>query len=180
MNDDLATLVAATQQGDRLAYAALLRDVMPLLRDVLRRRLRFASTADRDDVMQEVLLSMHKALGTYDPQRPFIPWLTAIVRNRIVDRARRYSRVSAIEVVVDDWASVDTVEGCDRTKTEYFNLEALWRAMSRLPRAQRIAIELLRIRQLPVREAASIAGVSAGALRVSVHRAVKKLRSSLN
>ena len=52
--------------------------------------------------------------------------------------------------------------------------------MSRLPAGQRTAIELLKIRELSSEEAAGQTGMSSVALRVSVHRAIKTLRVSLN
>src|SRR5271166_6039424 len=98
---ELSALMRAAQHGDRTAYARLLREIIPLLQGLLRARLRFLQAADRDDLMQDVLLSMHKAMTTYDPQREFVPWLMAIARNKMVDRARRCARSIANEVLVD-------------------------------------------------------------------------------
>lgn len=52
--------------------------------------------------MQDVLLSLHAVRATYDPQRPFMPWLLAILRNRLVDGARRHGRTATHEVRVED------------------------------------------------------------------------------
>lgn len=179
-DERLAALMRAAQRGDELAYAALLREVMPLLRGLLGSRLRFAPAADRDDVMQEVLLSMHRALATYDADRSFVPWLTAIVRNRIVDRARRHIRLSAYEVLVDDWALLGPLEGLAETGNDYLDRKALQGAINSLPQGQRRAFELLRLRELSVEEAAGALGISTGALRVSLHRAIKNLRKLLH
>jgi RNA polymerase sigma-70 factor (ECF subfamily) len=51
--------------------------------------------------LQDVLLSLHAVRATYDPSRPFMPWVFAIVGNRLVDGARRYVRSSGREVHVD-------------------------------------------------------------------------------
>jgi RNA polymerase sigma factor (sigma-70 family) len=179
-DENFAALMLAAQRGDESAYASLLREVMPLLRRLLRSRLRFAPAADRDDLMQEVLLSMHKALATYDAGRPFLPWLTAIVRNRIVDRARRHTRLSANEVLVGDWASLGPLEGLAQMENEYLDQETLKRAINSLPKGQQMAFELLRLRELSLEEAANALGISAGAVRVSIHRAVKNLRKLLS
>ena len=45
----------------------------------VRRRLR--DQADADDICQEALLAIFKSRHTYQPARPFEPWLFAIVRN---------------------------------------------------------------------------------------------------
>lgn len=51
--------------------------------------------------MQDALLSLHAVGATYDPQRPFLPWLFGIVQNRIADGARRYARRTAHEVAAE-------------------------------------------------------------------------------
>ena len=91
----------AAQCGDRAAYVQLVRKITPLLQRVLRIRHGFLQAADRDDLMQDVLLSLHRAMATYDSRREFVPWLMAIVRNKVVDRARRFARSTANEILVD-------------------------------------------------------------------------------
>jgi RNA polymerase sigma-70 factor (ECF subfamily) len=166
----------AAQAGDWTAYTRLVREIMPLLRA----RLRFLQAADRDDLMQEVLLSLHRAMATYDPRREFVPWLMAIARNKMVDRVRLRARSSANELPVDDLAAIGPVERFAPSGESYGDPEALRQALSRLPAGQRAAIELLKIRELSSKEAAAETGMSSVALRVSVHRAIKTLRVSLN
>src|SRR5271166_3070441 len=108
---ELSALMRAAQHGDRAAYARLVREIMPVLQRLLRARLRFLQAADRDDLMQDVLLSLHRAMATYDPRREFVPWLVAIARNKMVDRARRCARSIANEVLVDDLDAIDAGEG---------------------------------------------------------------------
>src|SRR6266404_5971959 len=75
------------QRGDREAYRALLTDIAsPLLR-FLRRRI--ADPHELEDVYQDTLMALHRARHTYDPSRPFEPWLFAIARH--VARRRRWS-----------------------------------------------------------------------------------------
>ena len=57
--------------------------------------------------------------------------------------------------------------------------EALRRAVTLLPPRQREAIELVKLRELSLKEAADLSGMSTGALKLSVHRGIKSLRSSL-
>ena len=178
-NGELSALMRAAQHGDQAAYTRLVREIMPLLQRLLRARLWFLQAADRDDLMQDVLLSLHRAMTTYDPQREFVPWLMAIARNKMVDRARRCARSIANEVLVDDLDAIDAGEGFAPCAESYGDPEALRQAVSRLPAGQSAAIELLKIRQLSSKEAAGATGMSSVALRVSVHRAIKTLRVSL-
>jgi hypothetical protein len=59
--------------GDASAYAALLGEVAALAREMVRRRFGFLQPQDVEDLVQDVLLSVHAARSTYDPGRPFLP-----------------------------------------------------------------------------------------------------------
>jgi RNA polymerase sigma-70 factor (ECF subfamily) len=167
------------QSGDRAAYTRLVRRIMPLLQRALRIRHGFLQAADRDDLVQDVLLSLHRAIATYDSRREFIPWLMAIARNKMADRARRFARSSANEILVDDLAETSAAAPSAPDYATLGDLDALRRAISCLSEGQRAAIELVKMRELTSQEAARVMGTTPGALRVSVHRAVKTLRASL-
>src|SRR5258708_26840162 len=97
----LAGLMRSAQDGDHSAYVLLLEEVTPLLRQTIRRRRNFLQAADVEYLVQDILLSLHAVRATYDPGRPFLPWLLAIPRNRMADGARRYVRRLANEVAVE-------------------------------------------------------------------------------
>ena len=61
----------------------------------------------------------------------------------------------------------------------YYAVDAVQKAISKLPAGQRSAIELLKLREMSLPEAAAVSGMSIGALKASVHRAVRTLRVSL-
>jgi RNA polymerase sigma-70 factor (ECF subfamily) len=176
-DSERAALMAAAQAGDRESYRRLLRDVAGILRRSLRRRLPFLPAADIEDLVQDVLLSVHAVRATFDPSRPFLPWLMAIARNRVADHARRHQRRSA-EVAVDTYPETS---GADDTNTdsEFGDAEALRQAVSALPQGQRVAIELLKLRELSLKEAAAASGMSIAALKVATHRATRALRLML-
>ena len=144
----------AAQRGDQAAYTRLVRKVMPLLQRVLRTRQRFLQSADRDDLMQEVLLSLHRAMATYDPGREFVPWLMAIARNKMADHARRFARSTANEVLVDDLDEIDAAEPHGSERETCGDPEALREAIGRLSVRQRKAIELVKMHELSAEEAA--------------------------
>src|SRR5262245_17153975 len=98
---ELCSLMQCAQDGDYMAYASLLKEVVPIVKRVLQSRMGFLSLADREDIVQDILLSLHAARATYDSERAFTPWLMTIIHNRTVDHARRYSRRSGNEVLVD-------------------------------------------------------------------------------
>ena len=171
-------LMRATQAGDSAAYAKLLKKITPRLQQTVRGQRRFLDTADIEDIVQEILLSVHAVRATYDPRRPFMPWLMAIARNRLADSGRRHMRQHAHEVQVDDLP----VTFCDDETNivdAYGDPEALHRAIKTLPSGQREAVEMLKLREMSLKEAASTSGTSTGALKVSMHRALTTLRKVL-
>lgn len=177
-NDSLGELMRAAQQGDRAAYAALLRALTPRIRQIVRRQRGFAGTAEVEDLVQDVLLSLHTVRATYDPSRPFLPWLLAIVRNRLVDGARRYARIARQEIHFDEDVTYFETETNDNSG-EMDDAAALHQAVRALPEGQRLAIELLKLKQLSLKEAAVVSGTSVGALKVATHRAMATLRRTL-
>jgi RNA polymerase sigma factor (sigma-70 family) len=175
----LARLMRSAQGGDRSAYAALLGDVAPLVRQTVRRRFGFLQPQDVEDLVQDVLLSVHAARATYDPARPFLPWLMAIARNRMADGARRYARRAANEAVSDRLPETFPAEKANMLLDRYGDAEALAQAMADLPPGQRQAIELLKLREMSLKEASAVSGTSVGALKVAVHRGIAALRKAL-
>lgn len=165
-----AQLMARVQAGDREAYRALLDDLRPLVTAFAARHTRDAAAAD--DLYQEVLLALHRARHTYDPARPFEPWLFGIARHVAADHARRQARRGRWEVVVDE---VPDVAGA----SEGGGMRALEQALAALPPAQREAVELLRLEGLSLEQAAARTGATPGALKVRVHRAYRMLRRLL-
>jgi RNA polymerase sigma factor (sigma-70 family) len=178
-DEPLDVLMREAQAGDTRAYAQLLKEIAPRLRSFLRGQRRFLGEEDIEDLLQDVLLSLHAVRATYDPGRPFMPWLMAIARNRLADSGRRYARRSAHEVQVDE-LPVTVFDGAADIDAEiYGNPEELRKAIQALPRGQRQAIEMLKLREMSLKEASAASGTSAGALKVSVSRAMGALRKAL-
>lgn len=178
--DALGVLMRAAQRGDAKAYTELLKTITPRIRRIVMRERGFAGLAGVDDLVQDVLLSVHAVRATYDAARPFEPWLLAIVRNRLVDGARRYARTAAREVNWDheDDVTFGAAEANEET-AELGDAKVLRDAVQALPDGQREAIELLKLEELSLKEAAAVSGTSVGALKVATHRALLALRRTL-
>lgn len=166
--------MAAAQDGDKAAYARLLADVTPFVRVLARRR---CADPDRaEDVVQEVLLTLHRVRHTYDPARPFTPWLAAIAGRRSIDALRRRVRLAAHEAhdpyAYETFADV----GANKEMEAGDAAQALAGLIASLPPGQREALELVKLKELSLLEASQISGQSVAALKVGVHRAIKALR----
>jgi RNA polymerase sigma-70 factor (ECF subfamily) len=168
--------MARGQAGDQHAYATLLREMTPVLRGIVRRSA--GRPADTEDVVQDILLTVHRIRQTYDPTRPFGPWLMAIAHRRVVDRLRREGRISRHEVVMDLTAE-DLPAASSQASEPAADYSDLHRAIGTLSAGQRRAVELLKLKELSLKEAAAVSGMSIAALKVAGHRAYKALRAAL-
>jgi RNA polymerase sigma-70 factor (ECF subfamily) len=170
---DWSRLMARAQDGDRRAYRLLLEDMTPYLRTLAVRCLKEPS--DAEDVVQDVLLTVHAVRHTYDRARPYGPWLAAIARRRIIDRLRREARAKLREVVLaaEPLSEPPNPQHCDQEAARARELRA---AIDALPPDQREAIDLLKLKELSLKEASSMTGRSVAALKVATHRAMKRLR----
>jgi RNA polymerase sigma-70 factor (ECF subfamily) len=177
--DSLGELMRAAQQGDGASYLELLRAITPRIRGIIGRQRGFVGIAEVEDLVQDVLLSVHTVRATYDPARPFVPWLLAIVRNRLVDGARRYARIARREIHVDEEDVTFLAPATNDDIGEPGDAATLHQAVRALPEGQRQAIELLKLKGLSLREAAKVSGASVGALKVATHRAMATLRRTL-
>jgi RNA polymerase sigma-70 factor (ECF subfamily) len=172
-------LMLAAQRGDGRAYARLLKELTPLLRSAVRRRRPFLDAADVEDLVQESLISLHAARATYDARRPFLPWLLALLGNRMADAARRHARRANHEVNADDFErAFEAVPDRDHAES-YRDPQLLAQAIRELPEGQRTAVELLKLQELSLENASALTGTSVGALKTAMHRALVSLRGRL-
>jgi len=173
---DWTIFMARAQGGDRDAYRRLLDSVTPYLRSLAARS--FYGRADIEDAVQDVLLTVHAIRHTYDPDRPFGPWVTAIANRRIVDCMRRHGRTrgreTSLEAEHETFAAPET-----NLQERASDGRVLREAVAELSPGQRDAIRLLKLEGLSLKEAAAASGMSVAALKVATHRALKSLRKKL-
>jgi RNA polymerase sigma-70 factor (ECF subfamily) len=169
-----AALMRAAQQGDGAAYERLLRGIAPFLRSLARRYCR--EPQRQEDVVQDVLLTVHRVRHTWDPARPFSPWLAAIAARRAIDLLRREARIARHEHSDEEaWVtfadpSANNDQGAERSFADIAPL------LASLPQRQREALEALKLRGQSLLQASQESGQSVAALKVNMHRAVKTLR----
>ncbi len=138
-------------------------------------RERVRSPALLDDLLQETLLSVHRARHTYDPSRPVGPWLRAIAFNRLRDFGRARRRRQDRDRVDLDWEQA--VHSSPATDALLPGL--LRAALESLSATQREVVWLLKFEGYSVAEIAGRTGRSAGAVKVTAHRAYRALRALL-
>lgn len=171
--------MACAQAGDRVAYQALLIGIAPYLRAIARRHLR--QEQDAEDMVQEILIVVHDIRHTYEPGRPFKPWLGTIATRRCIDALRQRTRRAQHEQASDE-AHEHVADGAGTPEDLLARTQSrrvVRKAVDALPARQREAIHLLRMEELSLREAAERSGQGIGSLKVACHRAIKALQRKL-
>ncbi len=171
--------MAAAQAGDAAAYHRLLVAVLAPLRRAARARWPRAAPADIEDAVQEALLALHASRHLYDPARPFLPFLLGILRFRGTDAMRRRWRETGRTTNLDDVDETSDALATKREEGVALDAERVRALLRELPEGQRKAIELLKLREMSLREAARETGMTEGALKVATHRALRALRRRL-
>ncbi len=157
--------------GDAPAYRLLLEALQRQLVAYFRRRLA-GNLSEVDDLVQESLIAIHTRRGTYDRTQLFTAWAYAIARHKLIDHFRRRGRAATIPVedcglfVPDDSMSVDS-----RLDIEH--------GLAALPTATQSLIRDIKLREMSNAEAAAARGMSETAVKVAVHRGLKKLAAVL-
>ena len=127
------------------------------------------SPQDAEDIVQEALLAMHLKRDTWDETQSLEPWLRAIARHKLADHLRR--RGYRDHVDIDDYAdSLEAAVDVDAAAT----IDSR-RLLASLPERQRRIVEEMSLEGRRAADVAARLGMSEGAVRVSLHRALKAL-----
>ena len=171
--------MARAQAGDTAAYHALLSAIVPYLRAIARRYL--GAREDAEDAVQDILLIVHGVRHTYEPGRPFKPWLGTIATRRCIDVLRRRARRIEHEVLADEpFDRVDdATAGPEEAATRRQVARDVRTAVAQLSPRQQQAIELVHLKDLSFNEASVESRQSVSALKVACHRALKSLKHAL-
>ena len=167
-------LMRQSPEGDKRAYAELLQQTARLLRPFLAKRLSFESEVD--DVLQEILISIHKARHTYDGQRPYKPWAYAIANFRLQDYLRMHYADQLRQAV--DISELENNLHEDVTETA-ISYESISGEVHKLPEKQATILQLMHQDGYTAKEVAEKLGMTESAVKVSAHRAYKVLRRKL-
>ncbi len=173
--DRLSEWMGRYQRGDGEVLTKLYREVAPGMLNYLYRFVRDRALAE--DVLQEVFLRIHRVRHTYRPESPAKPWMYSIARYVAIDalRKRGRRREVAYQNGLSSTRSPDALEQTERSES----MEQVERALGGLPGGQREAFVLTKVAGLSVQEASAVLGISEGAVKVRVHRALGAMRDLL-
>lgn len=167
--DELKKLMLASQMGDPQANRLLLQQLGTHLRAFYKDRLgRFdRSAGEAEDLVQDALIAIHIKRHTYLPDHPFMPWVYAIARYKLIDYLRK-TRASSADASIDQ--AEELVARDERADAE--SARDIQRLMAQLPAKTRLVIQSVKLDGAGVRETALRFGMSESAVKVAVHRGI--------
>ena len=168
------SLMIEAQRGNNDAYKTLLSEVQDYASGYCYNRLKnHAVTAD---TVQEILISLHKYRHTYNPKKPFLPWLVTLMKHKVIDTVRAQVRrfpESTEEELLDVQGSTAAQ---DRTEAS----SCLEIYLAELGEHYRDAIVLTKIQGYSIADTAKSLGISEESVKVRVHRGLKELKKIAN
>jgi RNA polymerase sigma-70 factor, ECF subfamily len=168
--DQLKTLMLRALRGDAAAYREMLGTLAHELRSFFRHRITLAAD-EIEDLVQETLLAIHTKRETYDTNQPLTSWLFAIARHKLIDRYRlqAYRTMTSLDEICEPTSETELERQIARRDVAA--------ALEELPAKQAAAIRCVKLEGLSIEEAAIVTGQSIPAVKVGIHRGLKKLLS---
>ncbi|MBU1691806.1 MAG: sigma-70 family RNA polymerase sigma factor [Gammaproteobacteria bacterium] len=172
--ENFEALMKLSLSGDKRAYAVLLQETARFLRPFLARRIN--SSSEVDDLLQEILISIHKARHTYDGERPYKPWAYAIAKFRLQDHLRAHYADHLHHAV--ELSEVENDLQAPVTKSD-ITYESISGEIEKLPPKQAAILQMMHQEGYTAKEVAEKIGMKESAVKVAAHRAYKILRKIL-
>jgi len=168
--------IAAAQAGDEAAFTSLWRDLQP----PLLRYLRVLAPENAEDLASECWLQVMHSLGRFKgDEAGFKSWLFTIARNKVTDARRHAGRRPASALDDTEAGEPQACDDTERSALERISTEAALRLIAELPAEQAEIVVLRVVAGLDVTDVARIVHKSPGAVRVTSHRALRKLQELL-
>lgn len=167
-------MMTRAQSGDAAMYNRLLTEVSQYLLSYLNHKLRSAN--DAQDILQEILISVHNARHTYDSKYPFKPWLFTITQSRLIDFWRKNSRRVEKDALFDSDAALLLMAEAEVTTLEVSDLN---KAIEKLPEQQQLILKGIKIDGKSIKDLSIELSMSESAVKVAAHRAYKSVAETL-
>ncbi len=168
---DLNKLLIASQSGDKESYQRFLSWGLETAEKIL--RFKVFRSSDVDDIVQDVLLGVHRNLQTFDPGRDAKSWFLGILHKKLVDYIRKMSRLTEKEISSE---ALDVTFSGPQTNDQLEAIEIL----EGLPENLAQPVILTKIYGHSTKEASDILGINENALRTRLSRSFKMIKENLH
>jgi RNA polymerase sigma-70 factor, ECF subfamily len=174
---ELEALMARALDGDAAAYRLVLAALRTRLGAYFARRLPH-DRSEAEDLVQETLIAIHTKRATYDRNEKLGPWVYAIARYKLIDHARRRGRRPTVPL--DDTLEESRPEFAVPDHGDAVAARRdLGQGLDELTDRTRELLVRVKLREEPVASVARRAGMTEGAVKVAVHRGLKRLAARL-
>ncbi|TGL59612.1 RNA polymerase sigma factor [Leptospira sarikeiensis] len=167
----LSERMRKAQEGDSKEYELLLSKCREILLNYLSSKVR--DKDDREDLIQDILVGIHKARITYRKEKPFAPWFFSIARYKTIDYIRR---TSSRDKIVSAEMEHFPVEKETSPEDEWELQQGLESWLSVLEPRQRQILTMAKLEGRSVREISERTGLSESNVKVIVHRSIEKIK----
>lgn len=175
LGPEFPEVLAGAQAGDEAAFSRLWRETQP----VLLRYLRVLAPGLAEDLASAAWLEAIGSLPDFDgPEAGFRSWLITIARHKFFDDRRRAARRPETSVGAFDGIEPIGADAAEES-AERMSTDRALRLIAQLPSEVAEMVALRVIAGLDVAEVAEITGRSPGAVRVAVHRGLRRLAAVL-
>ena len=178
MSDADRDAVRLVLRGDRNAYAHLVRTYQGRLFGLVMMMARDRAAAE--EITQDAFVRAYTHIRSYDPARPFYPWIASIAVRLAQNWLRQHARTEKRE-----GAALDSIPEPLAATSDPGALLAgernrlLWDEVKSLSSGERTTVLLYYRDELAVGDIARALGVSAGTVKTLLFRARKHLRERL-
>lgn len=173
--DDEASLLKRVAAEDQSACRTLVDGYLPV---AWRYALAFTGRADlADDLAQDAMIKLVRVAPRWKPKAKISTWLYQVVRNQVIDEARRTQKTSGLQAadeIIDDRADIDG------QAASYAAAITIEQAVLQLNQRQRIAVTLFYFDDLSIKQAASLMNLSVDAFQSLIARARRELKIILD
>lgn len=170
-------LLLRCRRGDRRSFE-------PIVRKYMRAGAQFALglTGNRDDALdlsQEAFARAYRSIGSFDPDRPFLPWYYRILRNLCLNHLARASRRHEVPLA-DVSATAGDEPGPEQSAEREELRSVVWQAVKSLGDDHREIIVLREFQGLSYAEISAVLGIPRGTVMSRLHAARTLLRAALS
>ncbi len=162
-------LMRRANGGDGAAFLRFLTEVTPPLRGLIRTRGRSLPPDLHEDILQEVLLAIHLKRGSWDATVPVRAWLYAVARHKVVDAFRK--RGHRLHLPIDEVAQILAAEPGPAPLAA----RDADRMLGLIDARSAALVRAVRLEGRSPEDAGAGLGLTAGAARVALHRAMRRL-----
>ena len=176
---DEAELIGRARNGDLDAYGELVRMHQAMALRVA--TLVVGDPSEAEDVTQDAFVKAHRHLSRFSTDRPFRPWLLAIVRNEARNRRRSLGRRQNLEMrAAHDPVSGDAAPSPEIVFALADDRRRLLDALEALPQKFRLAVACRYLLELSEADTAAVLGVPVGTVKSRTARGMERLRAALD